>query len=114
MTTDADSEFYRGDDYVAASLLAAALSEVGAQHWRFRSEQRGEHVIDLLELCDVFRNVAIWLVEPTALPAGTSCALDGVLRNARSTWVRAWIHQELTVRRRPDLIARLEAYHLGS
>lgn len=106
-------EFFRSDDYVVADLNASAVSEARtALQWRYPSEQRRlERAEELFQLCDMFHNVAMWLVQPVSLPRGASSALDAVLRNARHSWIREWLRSALLVRNRHDLVTRLESYH---
>jgi hypothetical protein len=113
MTNDESYEFFRSDDYVVADLNASAFSEARtALQFRYPSDERRlERAEELFQLCDLFHNVAMWLVQPASLPRDALSALDAVLRNVRHPWVRAWLRSALLVRNRADLIYRLEIYH---
>lgn len=113
MTSNGSYEFYRSDDYVVADMNSSAVSEARtALQWSYPSEQRRlERAEELFQLCDLFHDVAMWLIRPASLPRDASSALDAVLRNARDLWVREWVHNALLARNRHDLIARMESYH---
>ncbi len=113
MTSGESYEFYRSDDYVAADLNSSAASEARtALQWSYPTKQRRlERAEELFQLCDLFHDVAMWLIRPASLPRDASSALDAVLRNARDLWVREWVRNALLVRNRYDLIARMESYH---
>jgi hypothetical protein len=113
MSFNETREFYRSDDYLVAHLMESAMSYARvALHRRDQSEdawrQRGD---ELFAMCDLFHNVAVWLVDPRKLPHGAASALDAVLAGAHQSSTKEWLCEQLTSRSRQDVIDRMELLH---
>jgi hypothetical protein len=113
MSFNETREFYRGGDYPVAHLMESAMSYARvALHHRDQSEdawRRRGH--ELFALCDLFHNVAVWLVDPRTLPHGAASALDAVLAGAHHSSTKEWMCEQLTRRNRQDIVDRMELLH---
>lgn len=99
-----------GDDHLVACLSADAMSAARSalQFVASSDEARLRSSEDLYDLCDLFHNVAVWLVFPEAIPGPATTALDAVIEGACRPSTRRWLYQALIGRNRLDIALRLE------
>lgn len=113
MTSAASQEHHRSDEYIVAHLNADAVSvaRTALSSAHRTDEYYLKHATDVSDLCDLFHNVAVWMVVPESLYGGATSPLDAVLRGARNPWVRQWIAENLVQSGRHDLVAKMDSYH---
>ena len=113
MTSITPQEHRRSDEYIVAHLNADAVTVARcALNSAHRTDEYYlKHATDVSDLCDLFHNVAVWMVVRESLYGGATSPLDAVLRGARNPWVRQWIAENLAQSGRPDLVAKMDSYH---